>query len=441
MRHALALALFLTSSLPALAEAVVYKGTVGDKPVVVELTEPGDGAVAGRYAYMSQGIDIPLQPAGTAQRPYVLSEEAPCTPGACVQDDDGTVADPPIAATWTLTPDADGATLSGTWTGGDATLPIALERIGRRALPEGTEPTPYDLHQSVFELTYGGPGDFTAEASPYDFYKVDVPMTEGPVQEIEGSTYRDLTDPRTQFAFPRVVALADGGDTGPINATLAREHARIGFYALDCAAMAYAGFGGNDDLIGMGGGTLGGFEDETVTVGYLSPTVMNFTASGSTFCGGAYPNNHADTTILDVRTGKSFALAHVLKDWLATADLESAGDEETIDQAKAAENPDAYLWAAGQPLVDYALAHRTVTDPDFDAECDMPSLIADNLGFRFAPGDRLVFALDGLPHALFACSEDVLTVPLADIPQLLAPEAADYFPALKANEPPARGKP
>ena len=42
-----------------------------------------------------------------------------------------------------------------------------------------------------------------------------------------------------------------------------------------------------------------------------------------------------------------------------------------------------------------------------------------------------VFTLQGLPHVIQACQEDIFEAPLAELRDYLAPTAADYFPALR----------
>ena len=427
---AIAVALLVTT--PAMAlDAITYKGTLGGLDILAELASPQSGALVGRYSYLSKGGDIPLDLMKGAEGAIRLAEEAPCTETTCIQDDDGNVADKPLGAIWTLKPSADGQTLTGTWTpqGKGKPLPILLERIADRALPEGTEITPYGIYDSAFQLTYLGDAVFAPHTAPYEFAKMEVVMDAGPEQSLEGSTFRYVTDPRTKFEFPRVLELADGSLTNPVNEALEARHTLINFYAFDCMAQIYAGFGANQYAAGMAAGTLGDYDNESVELTYLSPTVMNWVESGSTFCTGAHPNNHSDTHILDVRTGEPFALAKVFKDWVATSNI--ADYDAAVDQSVAMDDPGHYLWTAGQALVDFAIERRAITDDaDFERECGIDELIASNLALRFAPGDAVIFTLEGLPHVNFACSEDLLTVKLSDIPQLLAPTASDYFPSL-----------
>jgi hypothetical protein len=432
MRLALVAAALLANT-PAFAiDAITFKGTLGTSDIVVELTDPDQTMMLGRYSYLHVGGDIPLNNLDGVDG-FLLAEEAPCTEETCIQNNDGVVVDPPIGATWTLQWSATDKTLTGAWQAkGKAgkTLPIALKEIGRRTLPEGAELTPYDLYDSVFQLSYGGLSGFNAQSAPYDFAKMDVPLELGDIQAVEGSTIRFVTDPRTKFAFPRIVALADGSAPDAANRGLAARHAKINFRAFDCLAQIYAGFGANQYSAGMGPGTLGDYDSETIAVSHLSPTVMSWMESGSTWCGGAHPDNHSNSFSLDVRTGTTLALAKVLKDWTATSRKTGNDDGADIDQA-AADAPDDYYWSAGQKLIDYVIAnHLPDPDADFEAECGIDELIATYLGARFVPGDQVLFTVEGLPNVVAACGGDLLTVRLADIPDLLAPTASDYFPDL-----------
>lgn len=433
MRLALVAAALLATTPSFAIDAITFKGTLGTSDIVAEFTDPEQTMMLGRYSYLRVGGDIPLNNLDGIDE-FVLAEEAPCTEETCIQNDDGIVLDPPIGGTWTLQWSATDKTLTGTWQAeGKAgkTLPITLTEIGRRALPEGAELTPYDLYDSVFQLSYGGLSGFNAQTAPYDFAKMDVPLDQGDIQPVEGSTIRFVTDPRTKFAFPRIVALADGSAPDAANRGLAARHAKVNFRAFDCLAQIYAGFGANQYSIGMGPGTLGDYDSETIAVSYLSPTVMSWVESGSTWCGGAHPDNHSNSYSIDVRSGTTLALSKVLKDWTATSRKTMDDDGSEIDQAAAADAPDDYYWSAGQPLIDYVIANRAPDpDADFEAECGIDELLATYLGVRFVPGDKVLFTLESLPNVVAACGGDMLTVPLADIPDLLAPTAADYFPSL-----------
>ncbi|MGD9914004.1 MAG: hypothetical protein AB7S80_07975, partial [Rhizobiaceae bacterium] len=66
-------------------------------------------------------------------------------------------------------------------------------------------------------------------------------------------------------------------------------------------------------------------------------------------------------------------------------------------------------------------------DVDFEAECGTDDLISQNLAAslkREGDGLRIVFGLQGLPHAIQACGDDVLELPVAEVMPLLKPEFA-----------------
>ena len=435
MRLAVLAAALLVAT-PALAvDAITYKGKLGNLEILAELASPSAGHLVGRYSYLAKGGDIPLDLLDGENGAIKLAEEAPCTAATCVQDDNGDVADKPIGAIWSLTSSSDGKTLTGTWQDkakGGKSFPITLEQIDQRALPDGTDITPYGLYDSEQTLTYTSDAVFAPDTAPYEFAKMQVPYEAGPDQTFEGSTYRYVTDPRTKFAFPRILAFADGSSVELANEALERRHTLLNYYAFDCLGQVYAGFGANENTVSMEIGTLAGWDEESVEIAYLSPTVVGWTEGGSTYCTGAYPNNHFDSLIIDAKTGEPLALGKVFKDWLAKDSVEYS--DAPVDQAAALEAPEQYFWGAGQPLIDYVVAHRAISpDAERDEECGVNDLIATNLGLRFTAGDAVVFSLTDLPHVIFACSDDLLTVKLSDIPELLTPEAKDYFPSLVAK--------
>jgi hypothetical protein len=425
------LAAVLLSTTPALAfDAITYKGTLGRSNILVELTDPAVGMMQGRYSYMAVGGDIPLHNLDGIES-FEFAEEAPCSEATCVLDADGMIVDPPIGGRWALNFSADGKALIGTWAPegkSGKTLDVNLVEIGRRALPEGTEITPMGLADSVFMQIWANDTEFSAATAPYDFAKMDVTLTEGEIQQLDGSSFRFVSDPRTIFEFPRIVALADGSSPDAANRALAERHGIINVAALSCLNNAYPALSYSGYDVSMEGGSLGDYEWENIAVGYLSPTVMGWTEGGSTWCGGAHPNNHFTSFIIDVKTGEELPLVRVFKDWTATSKIDEY--DASVDPAAALAAPEDYYWAPGQALIDYVLANYQPQDPDYAADCGVEELITTNLGVRFGPGDTAIFSLVGLPHVIFACTDDLVTVPLADIPELLAPTAKDYFPSL-----------
>jgi hypothetical protein len=389
-------AALLVATHPSAADPVTYKGTLGKAEIVVELTDDpavSNEPVAGRYLYLSQGADIPLQANARQGRTLQLSEEEACRE-KCDDDKPG-----PIGAVWQLTVAVDGKSLVGSWTG-SKTLPITLERAGSRPVEGDAPKSPLDLFNYTENTFLSEYAEVTMQTSPYDYLRLDVPLEAGDKQGWPDASWHDVTDPRTRFARPRIVELAGGVSPDAANAVLQERHWRDSIAALNCKSQQYIGLKEYGPALGAEDGWLGGYEDTISVVTALTPRLMSWRESGSLFCGGAHPNNYSDTYTMDVRDGQVFDLADMFKD--------------VIDGAP------------GPSLVAFVKETRKKssdqTDIDFEAECGTDDLIAQYLTGsikREDEGLKLVLGLQGLPHAIQACGGDLLELPVAEAKQLL----------------------
>jgi len=397
-------AVLLAVANPALAEPVTYKGKLGKTGIVVELTDDpatsGDKAIAGRYLYLSQGADIPLQAKSHKGSALELAEEEACK-DQCEQGKPG-----PVGAIWKLSASADGKTLEGSWVG-KKTLPVKLERVAGRTIDGEAPKTPLDLYNYTDQTFVVEANPVTIKTSPYDYLRLDVALTAGEKQGWADASYHDVTDPRTQFARPRIVELAGGVAPDAANAVLHARHWRDSLAALGCKALQYGGFQEYGPMPGAGDG-LGDYDGTISEVTALTPRLMSWRESGSVFCGGAHPYNYSEAYTIDVRNGQYFGLQDMFKD--------------VVDGAP------------GPSLVAFVKETRKKStdqvDIAFEAECGTDDLIAQYLaGSTKREGDslKLVFGLQGLPHAIQACGDDLLELPVADAEQLLTPGFAELL--------------
>jgi len=389
------------------AEAVTYTGTVGGQAIVLELSEAGGGPLVGRYSYQANGADIPLHGLGATDDDVVMVEEVPCTPALCVRPDGNLVLDPPLGGQFDLQYSADNSKLTGSWrasaTIGDA-LPVELTRFGQRA---------YALEDafSYFSLIWMNYNNapITPQTSPYDYAKMQVPVSQGSVQAWGGTTYRQVSDPRTKFLFPRVVALPGGGDTEAVNALLEQRRWATNFSGFECLSADYHSGVWMPLPFGTGGASLGGIEGDDVSITYLSDTVMTIRQAGRSSCGGGEPYDHIDYYTYDVRGGAPLDLSQIFKDWDA-----------------ASGNPT-------QPLIDWVISAYQEF-PGYDADratgCVTPDYLIEGLDVSFAEDDVAVFLI--VDSEDVACAGPVAAVPLAEIKDLLTDNAADYFPSLRS---------
>jgi hypothetical protein len=414
MRLRIALAVTLLAATPALAlEAGVYKGTIGKIPIILEMAESDlTPDFLGRYAYLSKGGDIPLH--GTDKNgTLTLEEEAPCTEKLCKTADGENVDKAPIGATWTLKAKDGGKQLTGKWTDKKTgkTLPLTLERVGQRTLPEG-----YEGFDTI-DPTFVPSGDVNALPSestlPFDFLKMQFPLKEGKVETLGDSRFRLDTDSRTGLAYPSLVTLP-GGDIAKANDYLARQRMRFSLDAFSCMAKSYLGLG----WWGQESGMTTGYEDgATVEVKLLTPRLVGITESASFYCGGAHPYNFSNYRLGDIEKGEQIEPEKLLKGWIARDP-----DGKVVDPATVADK-DTLTYGPDDTLLAFVSQHRTKPEPDYDAECPVGDLITTNFGVYFTQTE-MVFTLKDLPNVIFACTTDLARVPLKDARPLLNDEGA-----------------
>lgn len=422
MRLCISLVLFLLAAASSqAAEAVAYRGTIGRLPTILELVQPGhDGTFVGRYSYLSKGGDIPLHGRRGPDGNYTLREEAPCTEELC-RTAKGDLADKaPIGAEWTLTSGSGGQPLTGEWkdvkTG--KRLALRFERVASRALPEGSE-TLDGLDPIAVVWRDDSDSTMSPAQLPYDFLKMDVPLKQGAETMVGDGIYRLDEDSRTAIAYPTVVSL-DGAKIGPINTYLRQQRLQFSLSSFYCLSKAYLGLG----WTGWGGEGATGYEDGgSVTVNLLSSRLLGITESGSYYCGGAHPSHVMEYRLADVKTGKPIVPERLLKGWISRN-----AEGEIVEPAEAART-DGIGYGPSDELVDYVNARRDKSDESYEKDCAMSELVRTNLGVYFTQ-DELIFTLKGLPHVSFACTDDLVKVPLKDAGSLLTETGAKYFSVL-----------
>lgn len=404
------------------AEATTYKGTIGKIAIIVELVKPAEGAAPyGRYAYLSRGGDIPLHGA-IAGSGLSLREEKACTDKICTFSD-GPVADAvPFGAEWVLKGRAGDAALEGTWRDPDSgkQLAVKLERKGAREIEETPE-TPFEALNSHYTNrgVTGDPPMLQPERMPYDVLKMAVAMQQGEEQAFGDGAFRLDADTRVNMDYPVVVSLGTA-DVAPVNAYLAQQRLQAEREAFACLSSSYLGFGWSGGYFERTDGFDGNW---SIQMEHLSPRLIGYQESGSYYCGGAHPSNFGDHRLADVKTGKGLNAEDLLNGWI-TRDL----DGKVVDPAEVADK-DGLRRAPSDELVAKIKAERRRFDADTEERCAYDDLIADHLGVYFTQ-DNLVFTLKGLPHVIFACTDDMLVVPLNEARPLLTEAGARYFAVL-----------
>jgi hypothetical protein len=402
------------------SEAVTYSGKIGNISVIVELAKGKSGRFeAGRYAYMNKGTDIPLHVNAASNGVFTISEEKPCTEALCKGADDKVADDAPVGATWTLK--AEGNGLSGRWADKESarSLPVRLQQVGKRTIQDDGD----ILEALAPDAAYSGrPEPLVLKSAdlPYDFLKIAGPLKPGAVKSIGAFSYRMEKDARLgDLEYPTVLAFG-GQNPARVNAYLAQQRLQFELSSFSCLSRAYLGLGWS----GMGGEGSNGFDGGSqVEVNLLNSRLIGLTESGSFDCGGAHPDNFSNFRLADARTGEALIPERLLRGWVA-----KDGDGNAVDPTKSP--PGTHLdWGPSNELIDYVKKNREKTDDDSERDCGYDDLIGQYLGVYFTE-DSLVFTLQGLPHVIFACGYDMVTVPLKDARPLLTEKGASYFEVL-----------
>jgi len=389
------------------ASRTVYTGTLqGAGDVVMELNSQAgaNGELTGRYFYPKHGVDIPLK--GTAQalvEPKLYQEIAEL--GIDPETDPAATA-----ATWQGERDASG--YRGQWKDARTgkTRTFSLRRVAEYD-PDKLTP---DSAQAVTDAISGGTGSginrhvgINAANAPYDTLKLAghaAPV--GPDSGAGPVAYRLWSDPRTKFSYPRLSRHPNPQVLARINQLLEQRHWQMNLAALACMASAYTN--GNP-----ASGTLGSYDEEAITVQWLSPALMTVTESGSLYCGGAHPDNHFEPYTFDLLRGEYL-------DWNRIFDAyvpdENGWRKETPTLL-------ALMEKARAPLAAEALTGDTEEKLRESCSDLWPSYLA--LGTE-APG-VLSLSISGIGHAMGVCVGTHATVPFKDLAPIVKPGGQAYL--------------
>lgn len=228
-----------------------------------------------------------------------------------------------------------------------------------------------------------------------------------------GVAYRMVSDPRTVFAYPRLSRHPDQTVLQSINRILEQRHWQMMLNALSCASTAY------DEQLNPSSGSLGSYDQEQISVAYLSPTLMTVIESGSTYCGGAHPNNHFDPFTLDLTRGEYLDFNRLFK---LTAAVAADQNDNQLERGFSPELMDLIAVAKKSASCRDSKCSDSKDETDICLE-QLPAYLA----LYFREPDKLVLGVSGIGHALGCCLGDQIELPFKSISSILLPEAGKYL--------------
>ncbi|PFH10514.1 hypothetical protein BCF11_2936 [Collimonas sp. PA-H2] len=373
-------------------ERIVFKGMLGkNTEVVLELEKVPDG-YDGRYFYMRHGVDIPLHGI-LASLTEALPRYEHGEPLAADDNSDKAIFIDPATdkprSVWHGKINDD--TYRGTWHDAKTNKDLAfeLQQVGR-----------YNPEAVTAAVTPGIGSKIALKNAPYDYLKMQFPLQLGPEILRKNVGYRMATDPRTKFAYPRLTRHPNPQILASVNQILEQRHWQMSLAALECKATLYT-------MDGPAAGTLGDYDSEAIGVRYLSDTLMSVVESGSTFCGGAHPNNHYDPFTLDLIQGgyldfnRLFPVRRRDKD---RSDIDPVLANFISKKVKSANKR---------------------ADSDSDTDCS--DVLPQYLDFEFDEPDKISFVVSGIGHAMGVCLGPQLVMPIRALQPILKPAAKAYF--------------
>jgi hypothetical protein len=383
-------------------ERTVYRGTLeGAGKVVMELGKRSVDTYAGRYFYPRYGVDIPLR--GTLDK---LIEPTPWMelpsdyefPENTADEESLFVFDKP-SAIWKGSIHDD--VFQGEWEDAKNGRKRAfrLERVAKYESACFDSEDQFDVARCITQNT-----SIDMKRTPYEYLKMAghaIPV--GKVTGNEDVAYQMWRDPWSKFRYPRLARHPNSEISEKINFLLEQRHLQMTLAALECQASMYDSSGGPSS------DSLGSYEDEKVSVTFLSTTLMSITEEGSTYCGGAHPNDHWNPYTLDLLHGKYLDWNNLFR---AFEKNENGFNKPSPELLKFI----AYLDKSGRYYIDRGRPPESGDEP-----LEFNGFEEDEEGYitlYFAKPGRLAISLSGFGHCCTVMNGPYYSVPFSALKNL-----------------------
>jgi hypothetical protein len=385
----------------------VYEGTLGKSKIVLqylEATQDGEKFHAVSYFYASQRLEIPLT--NSKKSPNSYEEYS----GDCYNDVDNCK----LGAKIELVP--DGNNLRGVWKAENSnkTYAISLKPVATASF---TQRYKISEDADILSDTIGGADDVSK-----NMFKRKMALGEiifSKEKFLNGYGYKTATDKQSGISYPILTTAPNGQNLATINAALTNVRLTLVGYGLQCKALpkdknpAYGSYGDWDS-----------YTSEPVNI---NDRILVIEESGSTFCGGAHPNNSYLHAIFDMKTGKLIYHNELFKLYY----------EQDYNKYKTPEFKTLFNKIIGDPKY---VSKNIGTDDEFVKECinggqSIEDLKAqeDETDYSWMPftaypsKNGVVLALENVPHVMGGCMGDYYEIPYKDALPLMTPLAKKLF--------------
>ncbi|UXN06003.1 hypothetical protein [Bartonella sp. HY761] len=257
-------------------ERIIYKGTIGYSPIIMELSFRPDKVVRGRYFYEKSGIDIPIKGTiASIAEPYPLKDYP-------YQKFDEYFADGPVF----VRPKGrfigvfDEKKYSGIW------------EFDYKKMATKFELEEVDRYSGGYYYSSSN-GEF----SPYDTLKLQGHVKEtGKIRQQNGISWQYVKDPRNNITFFKLVDFPNNAIKNSVNQQLQDQFWQLSQSAFECLSSQYY------EVAPWAGRT--GFEFQKVDVIYASKNLLVYEQSIDAYCGGAHPTIFTQQTAIVMTLGR-----------------------------------------------------------------------------------------------------------------------------------------
>ena len=379
----------------------VYEGTLGNKKIVLQTLDAkqnGKTFRAASYFYASQRLEIPLTKKDNGFEEYSSN---------CYIDEKCK-----LVAKLSLTNVGNG--LKGKWVAasGDKSYEVSLKPVATATFTQHYEISDND---GILSDTMDGASDLAK-----NMFKRKMALGEttySKEQFMNGYGYKTATDKLSGIHYIILTSAPKGQNLGPINKTLTDIRLSMVGYGLECKAMP----AGDSPAYG----TFGDWDSYTSEPVNINDRILVTEESGSTFCGGAHPNNSYLHAIFDMKTGN--LIYHY--------DLFKLYYEQDYNKLQTIAFKKIFKKITSDKKY---LIREASDDADFDKECiyggqENTDDLNDNTDYSWMPfsaypaKDGVVFALENVPHVAGGCMGDYYKISYKEALPLMTPLAKQLF--------------
>ena len=347
--------------------AGVYEGKIGKYPVTMLLSDMTDGM--NRYRYKGKLLSIPLK----GERVTLL-----CEPDPKADKEEGFVA---AACFEGKLSGIAYRIYSGEWhkRGSNKSLPFSLKML---ALPQksNSDDDPY-----------------TDEIFYYDLLKEEIifrPTKKGGREK--GLRYKLVREPVTKMVQKRIV-LGEKKVQDRINKKLEEIHKEHVVQQICCLD------DGEVDTV---------YDVYALDIVYYHKPFLLLSDEGSSYCGGAHPNNSYVQYLFDLNSGAEIDYTQLFYIY----DKDKEGDE--------------VIMPAFKRLLDQYLVKHNEIDTCYNKEMNRYDFVLNP-----AHNAQVAVRLTGMGHAAFACElEPIALIPIIKMKPFAKKEAGKYYPVLKGSK-------